>query len=722
MGTNYICLGVVGFGSAGMLFWSLCAAIPLILHLLKRHRQQIVKWAAIDLLMKVIQQQSRRVRIEQLILLALRMLACCLLALALARPFYQSASVAGDVDLVVPPRLWVVVLDCSYSMGYQQASETRFAAAKARAAELIATSQPGDSFALISLGKPSRAIISRVTFDRASMASQLNELELLDTGADLTSCLQAIEDIAQDDRNFDSKQRRVQIVILTDLGRDTWESATDSVVKQRFARLAAKHKVTIESVVSGVPANMAVTDIVATRVGSSNPGRLRIEASVANFSSAFANGVPIQFLIDDQTVHSEFLDLGIRQVRTVHAEVPCSSPEECVVAVAIPHDRLEVDNRREVVVPERKQIRVLCVEQNPGDARMTALAVAPTGKADELMTTRTISYLELTSQDFTNSHAIVLCGANELAEATAVRLRQFVDRGGGLAVFLGPATQIEVWNQLSRYPDRDLLGLQLLEPSKEETWQIDPLEYTSPVVTPFADFPDSGLLTTPIFRYWRIQPQPTAELTVDVSLQNSEPLIVRRKIGRGWVAIWLSMPQAWQHTSAGNQPLWNAIATWPSFVPLLRQSVQVITSGEAQARNILVGQSMTGIEPANSQLRVVFPNGRESPMGTVESMEDGHLKWRLDDTMRRGIYRLERADKTTSKVIANIDPTESSLESVGLGSLPTSTTSLDTDLDPANIDANHEIHDRLARILLSTLLLVLVAESLLAWSMGRRLT
>ena len=62
-----------GFGSALMLMWGLTAAIPVLLHLWNRRQRQEMDWAAMRFLLAAVEKNARRVRIEQLILLAVRM-------------------------------------------------------------------------------------------------------------------------------------------------------------------------------------------------------------------------------------------------------------------------------------------------------------------------------------------------------------------------------------------------------------------------------------------------------------------------------------------------------------------------------------------------------------------------------------------------------------------------------------------------------------------------
>ena len=67
------------------------AAIPLILHLLKREPEARVKFAAVHLLKHGPVEQTERRRLRDLLLLALRVVALVLLSIVFARPFFASA-------------------------------------------------------------------------------------------------------------------------------------------------------------------------------------------------------------------------------------------------------------------------------------------------------------------------------------------------------------------------------------------------------------------------------------------------------------------------------------------------------------------------------------------------------------------------------------------------------------------------------------------------------
>src|SRR5215510_15312673 len=59
-------------------------SIPVIIHLLNRKRFRIVTWAAMKFLLAAQKQNTRRMRLEQIILLAVRVLILLLVILAMA--------------------------------------------------------------------------------------------------------------------------------------------------------------------------------------------------------------------------------------------------------------------------------------------------------------------------------------------------------------------------------------------------------------------------------------------------------------------------------------------------------------------------------------------------------------------------------------------------------------------------------------------------------------
>src|ERR1700680_2683733 len=82
---------------------------PILIHLINRMRFKRIRWAAIEFLLKSQKRNRRRLIIEQLILLALRILLVLLAAFLVARFIYASGARGQQVT-------HVVVLDDTLSM------------------------------------------------------------------------------------------------------------------------------------------------------------------------------------------------------------------------------------------------------------------------------------------------------------------------------------------------------------------------------------------------------------------------------------------------------------------------------------------------------------------------------------------------------------------------------------------------------------------------------
>src|SRR2546426_10110524 len=87
---------MLSFLSPLFLIAALTAAVPVILHLLKREPEPRVKFPAVRLLKRAPVAYTERRRLREWLLLALRVAALVLLAVAFARPFVASAGDRGS--------------------------------------------------------------------------------------------------------------------------------------------------------------------------------------------------------------------------------------------------------------------------------------------------------------------------------------------------------------------------------------------------------------------------------------------------------------------------------------------------------------------------------------------------------------------------------------------------------------------------------------------------
>ncbi|MCA1685205.1 MAG: BatA domain-containing protein, partial [Planctomycetia bacterium] len=120
-----------------LLIWgTLLGAVPVIIHLLNRRRFRRVEWAPMRHLKLTIQRNRRRVRIEQWLLLLVRVALPVVLFVALARPLVNPTGLERWLG-GAGRESHVVLVDDSLSMGYASNGPPAFRRAREVAAALL---------------------------------------------------------------------------------------------------------------------------------------------------------------------------------------------------------------------------------------------------------------------------------------------------------------------------------------------------------------------------------------------------------------------------------------------------------------------------------------------------------------------------------------------------------------------------------------------------------
>src|SRR5271156_3650464 len=142
-----------------LLIWgTVLGAIPLIIHLLNRRRFRRVEWAPMHYLKLTIQRNRRRIQLEQLLLLLLRISLPVLLFFYLARPVLNPTGLERWLG-TGGRSSQVVLIDDSMSMGYSAGEAPAFQRALQAAAGLLAGVRPQDHCTVVTTSAPRAPLI-----------------------------------------------------------------------------------------------------------------------------------------------------------------------------------------------------------------------------------------------------------------------------------------------------------------------------------------------------------------------------------------------------------------------------------------------------------------------------------------------------------------------------------------------------------------------------------
>src|ERR1700730_11021108 len=121
-------MGPLAFAHPLYLWGLLATALPILVHLFSQRRPRPLAFGAIEFVLRSHRQKARRLRLRQILLLALRCMLIAAVALALALPSINARGVQGAQS--PGPQATALVLDASLSMRYRIGSKTLFEKAR----------------------------------------------------------------------------------------------------------------------------------------------------------------------------------------------------------------------------------------------------------------------------------------------------------------------------------------------------------------------------------------------------------------------------------------------------------------------------------------------------------------------------------------------------------------------------------------------------------------
>lgn len=394
----------------------LAAALPIALHLLKRHPDALVKFSAVRLLQSAPVEHARQRHLRELILLALRVAALCLLALAFARPFLASSAAVASAGALV------VALDTSLSMSAPGQFETARALAR-RAVE------SGSPVAVVTFADDVR-VASALSGDRQLARAAIDTASPGAGAARYRAALAVAVDLLHG--------RTGTILVVTDLQASGWDAGDRAPVPEGIQVEVAD--------VGPPPANLAVTSV---RLAGD-----RVVATIRRSGAAAADAHVVLSVGADETgtgptrqAAETTVPLGAGQTLDVTFPVP----DGRWAAVSVDdRDGAAADNVRYLVLDAAARPRILLVTAGGDPAHdafyvTQALAAVAPGAASYEAEGVAGSALQAWDQARVDAHsAIVLLSTRGLEHHGRALISDYVRKGGGLLVAAGADVDGEV--------------------------------------------------------------------------------------------------------------------------------------------------------------------------------------------------------------------------------------------------------------------------------------
>ena len=522
--------------------------VPIVIHLTRRQRRNVVHFPSLMFLEKIPYQEQRRRRIQHWFLLSLRALALILVAAAFARPFFDRSGpgAAGASG----PREVVVLVDRSYSMELGDQMEE----ARQEAAAVFDALGPLDRASLVAFDRGAE-VLARSTSDRVRLRTALDELRISSGATRYGPALKLAQTILEE-----SNLPSGEVYLLSDFQRNAWTGDED-------VRLPAGARVVPVVLGDGEPAdNVMVTDVSLPRQNVAGRERVTPTARIVRRGGEEPVEVPVSLELDGQEIQSQSVSVAPNSATAVTFQPFTLSQPHTAGAVRLAEDALPADNARHFVVSPGSALDILIVESGraSGDVSLYlrgALEISEDGRFD----VRTRRSGSIRPVDLDGVSAVFLNDV-QIDGASAERLRAFVEEGGGVLLALGqgggwPASAADILPGVVGEVEDRIQG---------QGGRLGYLDYEHPVFEVFAG-PRSGDFTgARFYRARRLQPFDSA--AVVARFDDGSVALAEMRHGRGRVMVWMSSLDAF----------WNDLALQPVYLPWIHRLAEYL-GGRAEA-------------------------------------------------------------------------------------------------------------------------------------------
>ena len=598
-------------------------AIPVLLHLTQREKKQVQMFPSLMFVRRIPYKAVRRRKIQNWLLLAVRLTALALIIMAFARPWLRRTDAAAPIGNGA--REVVILLDTSYSMGYADHWEK----ARAAAYDAIGRLTPADRGTLV-LFAQGADIVTRSTPERERLSAAVSTAK---PGAGPTRYAPALK-VAGSILSESLLPRR-EVVLISDFQRNGWRG-------EEGARLPQG------SIITPVPIsgtsdkpNVSMTGVSLNRSTFSSQERVAVTAGVANRSERRLENQPVTLTVNGIPVGSKPVTIDPGASTTVSFDPFTINERNMKATVKIADDALNADNTFNFVVSPAQPVRLAILDRGTARANLYLARALAIGDQPRFETV-TREPEALSDEDLKKS-AVVLLNDVPVSLPLARRLARFVDQGGGLFIAAGP---------LATWPaEVDALPAALgnvVDRSRGDVARIGAIEYAHPIFEPFRAPRSGDFSSVRLYGYRSVSA--TKDAQVLARFDSGTPAVVERKVGNGRTLMFASTLD----TS------WSDLPIRPIFLPFVHRSMRHLAAYKDSQPWLTVGDVLdpsgtTSAKATSAQGMVVTPSGQRRPIE-----EEGAEVMQLDE---QGFYELRRggAQSDVAVVAANVDPAEADL-------------------------------------------------------------
>lgn len=639
---------MISFINAAFLLGLPLISAPIIIHLLNRRRRQVIAWGAMQFLMEIAPRRRRIWNLNELLLLLLRVLIVALFIFALAQPLLRISAFG-----ISGPRDVILVIDKSMSTAQAQEGRSLFEKQIEEAASAIDRLNEQDTVRVLLAGAGPEWLVPTGIWikpeSKREIKSRLRQLMPSMDAADLPRSIQE----ALDAESVNEKATRV-IVVLTDGQAHGWrmdEGGTWKELGERRQSIPAGAVINIVRVddAGRLPANLSVDRMAAPRELAAPGETVKLSAWIRNGGGTQSEAATVAWESNGKPIGLTSLPPlapGERTEARINHTFDAAGIQTLSCRIETPDD-LSLDDTANCIMDVIDGAPVLIVDDAEradtlqANAGYLQAALGSSGEGGKIGWSSLFDPVVMKSGDMARARlpdyrCVILADVAPLSSENMARLKEFVERGGGLWIILGEATDIAAFNDAFHLKT----GLSPLRLAGAEGDAGDEENYTI-IRPPNPEHPATRILADPermdidrvrIHRRHRFENAGQASnVSILLAEGDGSPLALEKAVGRGRVIV--------QALPANVE--WSNLPLAQSFVVLVNEWLWYLIEPSVTRWNINPGEAFSvRFPPDLHQPRAVLTMPGDETVEVEAVQRDGEALYSATGTQRPGLYKL----------------------------------------------------------------------------------
>ncbi len=557
---------------------------PLLIHIFNRQKVKKIFFSSLLFLKSLEKTRMRRVKIKEYLLLIIRSLIILLVVAAFARPAIKG-SFASRVGAHAKTSV-AVLLDNSYSLGYETKDGPVFKTAKEKAKNILSQLKEGDEASLVLFNSKPQLLTSQPTYDFKHLAESVDEEAKLSASiTDIKAALKKGYELLKDSKNLNQ-----EIYLITDMEKAGWsglQAGSISAEKQ-------KAKLYLVDVSPSERQNLCI-DRVEFGNQLIEPGKpFQLSAQVVNFTSQPVTKFLVGLCLDGKRVSQTDTDIEKGGKSTVKFNAQVEQAGIHTGFFELTDDDLMIDNRRYFTFRIPEKMQVLLVGESARDTRYLSLALNPQNSSEAAKEITSANKDELPGIDFNQYQVIIFSNLSRLSDIQLANLQRFLQRGGGAFFVLGDKIDPEFYSQKIVKPffDLNLTAPLSLTKSTGGFFSLEDFDLDHPIFQIYRLVEKDKL---PRIKFFSIFQLPEGgNINTLARFNSGNPALLEKSFGSGKVLLFAAPLEE----SQGD------LVLHPFFVPLVNRSVEYLGSDLSRLdEKILVNAEITRELPADLAVR-----------------------------------------------------------------------------------------------------------------------